>query len=222
MDVMEIRRGIIAGQDQFIPPEYQKYDYIEKQQSSAYIDTGISGNDSSLRFVFDFAVTSWANYGGIFGNYIDENTRCWRIISMASTSTYYKRGLYATMQNSRAGASTSFTISAGDGTNKKVHIEMSYGEVKVKTDERDNTYTQTTDTSYQPSSRTLAIGSSTPTGSGAVLCKFYNFQIYRGDTIIRNFVPVVRKTDNRAGYYDTVNHAFTSSTGSAQFIAGND
>lgn len=48
--------------------------------------------------------------------------------------------------------------------------------------------------------------------------KVYGFQIYEGETLIRNMVPCYRKSDGIAGLYDLVNNVFYDSDGTSDFI----
>lgn len=50
--------------------------------------------------------------------------------------------------------------------------------------------------------------------------KFYSFKIYDNGTLIRDFVPMVRNSDSKAGMYDTVNDVFYLSPNGAEFVAG--
>ena len=54
------------------------------------------------------------------------------------------------------------------------------------------------------------------------LAKIYYFKIYDGDTIIRDFVPVKRLSDNEAGMYDIVNNVFYTNQGTGSFSVGSD
>ena len=45
--------------------------------------------------------------------------------------------------------------------------------------------------------------------------KLYYFKIYEGNTLIRNYVPCKRKTDNKPGLYDIINNVFYINQGSS-------
>ena len=49
---------------------------------------------------------------------------------------------------------------------------------------------------------------SSSTGVWPCKCKVWFCKIYDNGTLVRNFVPVVRKPDGEAGFYDTVNNQF--------------
>jgi hypothetical protein len=48
--------------------------------------------------------------------------------------------------------------------------------------------------------------------------KVYGFQIYEGNTIIKNLIPAKRNTDDKIGLYDIINNTFYLSDGSSDFI----
>ena len=47
--------------------------------------------------------------------------------------------------------------------------------------------------------------------------KLYSCKFYDGDTLIRDFIPVVRQTDGIAGLYDKINNRFYTNAGSGVF-----
>jgi hypothetical protein len=55
--------------------------------------------------------------------------------------------------------------------------------------------------------------------------KLYSFLLYENNTLIRNFIPCYRKSDNKPGLYDTINSVFytnSNTSASQDFIVGND
>ena len=52
--------------------------------------------------------------------------------------------------------------------------------------------------------------------------RLYSCQIERGGSLIRNFVPCYRKSDNVIGLYDLVNNAFYTNAGTGTFLKGAD
>ncbi len=56
----------------------------------------------------------------------------------------------------------------------------------------------------------------------AARAKIYSVQIYDGNTLIRNLVPVRRDSDGTLGMYDTVNNVFYTNSGTGTFVAGAD
>lgn len=52
--------------------------------------------------------------------------------------------------------------------------------------------------------------------------KTYYVKIYEGDTLVRDCIPVFRKSDNEVGMYDLVNGVFYMNQGAGNFVKGND
>ena len=48
--------------------------------------------------------------------------------------------------------------------------------------------------------------------------KIYNFRIYEGEELVRDLVPLYRKSDGVAGLYDFINDVFYESDGSSDFL----
>ena len=50
--------------------------------------------------------------------------------------------------------------------------------------------------------------------------RVYSFKIYDGDILVRNYIPVIRKTDNLVGLFDLTTKTFYENSGTQPFIAG--
>ena len=65
----------------------------------------------------------------------------------------------------------------------------------------------------------------TPSGNVMICksggCKMYKCILYNGDTLVRYYIPVRRRTDSVLGLYDCVNNKFYVNAGSGTFNAGN-
>lgn len=51
-------------------------------------------------------------------------------------------------------------------------------------------------------------------------CRLYSCQIYDNGTLVRNFVPAKRNSDNKPGMYDLVNDVFYVNQGTGEFVIG--
>lgn len=56
---------------------------------------------------------------------------------------------------------------------------------------------------------------------GGIL-KLYSLKFYEDNTIIRDFIPCYRKSDNEVGLYDIVNNQFYKNQGTGSFLCGRD
>lgn len=75
-------------------------------------------------------------------------------------------------------------------------------------------------------STTPITDSDTPSGNVMVLynakAKIYYCKLWNGTSLVRNFVPCYRKSDNVIGLFDTVNQTFYTNAGTGTFTKGND
>ena len=225
MELKQIRRALLMSNG-LLPPMYKRCDYLQTTGYNARIDTGVPGNDSTLVLDCDFVIAERINYGAIFGNHINDSYRCWRLIMGGNPGSAPPRSTLATMYNRKAGSSpTVYLAPSGEGyIGERVNIKMSYGTITATSGSYSYTATTTTDTSDPASTRNLCIGSGSPTqsGSNAMSVRFIIFKIWSQGTLIRNYTPCVRVSDNKAGFYDLVNKTFNPSIGSVDFIAGNN
>lgn len=208
-----------------LPPGFREYDYLQLTGHNARIDTGVSGNDSTLVFDFTHMRMSNSSYRAMFGNYVDENTKCWRVIQSINTYPTY---CIVSAGNRKAGSSMSIMVvnsATETSVGHKVRYHVTYGRVDIYADDgRESTVTSTEDGTTAVSSLTIAIGANNPTGAGGTDAQriYGHFKIWSQGALIREYVPAVRLRDSKAGFYDLVNHTFNPSIGTAEFIAGND
>lgn len=228
-DYLAERRMMLNDKD-IIPPAYTRYDYLQGSGGKTRIDTGVSGDDTTLRIQTEFAVVSMnEDYSCVFSNYLNEsNAYIWRCILTKLASYPNNDALYVTCGNGAASGTnggTKLIRPCGSGNsiiNQKVYLDMTYGSCYYRSGNISGTVTSATK-QCDTNTRTIAIGAIHAGASGYTSpFKYYSFRMYSQGTMIRNYVPVVRKTDNKAGFYDTINHTFNPSIGSVDFIAGND
>ena len=139
---------------------------------------------------------------------------------------FYNRKLYKFIVAHSSGnwGGTNSLYPTFNGTsmvNKKFTVRMSYGTATI-TGEKEETKT-TPYAEKLTNETTIAVGASRPAVTGgSSKFRFYIFKMWSQDKLIRDYRPCIRKSDNKAGFYDMVNHTFNPSIGTADFIAGND
>lgn len=57
--------------------------------------------------------------------------------------------------------------------------------------------------------------------SQKIQMKLYFLKLWDNDVLVRDFIPVKRKSDNVVGLYDLINDEFYTNAGTGEFIAGN-
>lgn len=224
MDMMEIRRRTIQGASD-LPPAYKRADYLQTVGHSRKIDTGVSGADETLKIEMKYMMSASGpdgSYYGPFGNAADTSKKYWCMRRPATSSDVSTTLFAAYLGNSNA---AKYVYPYGSGVTlrgKKFHISMTYGRCVVT---GDRIMTVTTDTtSAAASEENIFIGTTSRTSSGIAACIGYiwYFKMWSGGKLIRDYVPCIRRSDNKAGFYDLVNRTFNPSIGTSDFVAGYD
>lgn len=195
-----------------LPPIYKKCDYLQAQGDRAVIDTGVAGDNDYLSFAFKFNVDRFIAYRGFFTNYASETANCWRLSEGGSSG-------YIFNVNTKTGSSTPYSY--GSFLNKDTEVILDKSRLIVYTG--GNTWIKEASiTAGTANNTTIYINSSRRTArTNDDVIKWYYFKISDNGVLIRNYIPCIRNKDNKAGFYDTVNHTFNPSIGTAEFIAGN-
>lgn len=202
--------------DKILPTEYTQVEYIEST-GTQYIDTGIKldvnyGFDIKLYTTNDIVQTNV--YGCIFGGRDSSGLNeyqltTFRTIALKGTGTL------------RWG---------GNSSGKHLPVNFEYNTIeqcslrnKVFTGPDGTQSSITVDSNasnYNCYLFGLNNGSSGFAQSGAG-CRIYYLKLYNGDTLVRDFIPCYRNSDNVAGFYDYVNKVFYTNQGTGSFIIGN-
>ena len=217
--LMDIRRRMMM-RGNTLPPAYTKCDYVQSMGAKAKIDTGVSGDDTSLQFAGDITILDFSRYFAIFGNHKTDDYKAWRIIHPSADT--YNNLLFGTYKS----LSTGVSVPIGSLQNLPLRFQllMRYGYVELTVNGTTQTVTVQNGDSRPVNDTNIAIGARNPTATSSfdVRHRFYSFKIWRQNILIRDYHPCIRRSDNKAGFYDTVNHTFNPSTGAEEFIAGND
>ena len=207
-----------------LPPAYTRCDYLQTVGCASNIDTGVEGNDDTIEIDFGIEVLSKGNYSPIFGNNDGEDKTCWRLIQ--STTNNVDR-FHFTLNDKKAGASPAVVITGIDTiVNKKFRVHMEYGDGYIEYNNIKYYVNSHITDSSEKSTNTIYIGKNGPDyGNNASLPsnRFHDFfKIKKQGKLVRYYIPCIRKSDSKAGFYDLINHTFNPSIGSVDFVAGND
>ena len=197
-----------------IPPMYTECDYLQAQGDRAVIDTGVPGDNDTLKFAFKFNVDRFIAYRGFFTNYASETANCWRF------SEYTGSGVLFNVNN-KTGSGTVFDF--GSFLNRDTEVILDKSSLVVNANGITYTRVPSNITAGTANNTTIYINSSRRFArTNDDVIKWYYFKIYDNNKLIRDYRPCIRNSDNKAGFYDMVNHTFNPSIGTADFIAGND
>lgn len=202
------RNVVINGKTiiQGIPSDYTILDYIECT-GNQYIDTGFKANTTTTKFVGAFTPTQQV-MGGLLGsrNYTSSGSSACNIFV---TDAGKFRGDWA---------NGSYTAEIDYVVDTKYEMEITRGTLVIN----DTTYSFPNRESVDQFENFL-IGTfnnvTTPYTKGFV-GYIHECKLYSNDILIRNFVPVIRNSDNEVGMYDTVTNTFYTNAGVNSFIAG--
>lgn len=199
-----------------LPNEYQEVEYIEST-GTQYIDTGVAPtNKTNIKLDIDFIsgesdkwipliaertkTSASSGWKAMFGIWINSSTK---EIALNYVTT-----------DTSAIAGTN-----GDGRHSYSNLENEFY--------LDNTLISTLSTSsftsalnlYVFALNELLIGS-TNIETRNCTAKLYELKIYDDSTLIRDFIPCYRKSDNEVGLYDLANNQFYINAGTGVFLMG--
>lgn len=230
---MSIFRALIASENgetptPVLPTEYQEVEYIATAGSqasnyAAYINTGVNPN-ANTKIDIDFAmVTAYSKnwtWMPIFGS--RDNT-------YNDKSTYFALYVYGKV-NATSGTVTENYAGADPGSSSTVYVN--FGQ---RYNIKNNGGSFYLDDVYLPaiSTTNVLVQSNQPIylfdcnnlGSPQNRqhrTKIFKCKIYNGDTLIRDFVPCYKKSNNVIGFYDLVGSTFYTNSGTGYMERGSD
>ena len=222
-----------------IPDEYQRVEYIENS-GTQYINTGYYWTSDNVRAVLSANVTTHNQGESLFGNeeYIGRD-RYFALIPHNSSGTMKIFSLDRNLIEFTYPLSTDMILDVSastKGSDKYVNLAItSNGSTKNYGGKATTGGSVITN----PNNLKTGVGeiylfANHNSGPGAVTggtpdmgarqiirkMKVYSFKMYDNNILVRDFVPVVRKSDGVAGMYDMVESKFYTNAGSGAFIAG--
>lgn len=186
--------------------QYQQLEYIEST-GTQYIDTGLIANQDT-GFEIDFTTNnalSTSGYGSIFGARTSSQNNEYQLTTYSADNSYKGTLRYGNSKSYNAGF---------NNTTERQHMIL---KNKVYTG-NSNESIQLDSTFETPVNLTIfgLNQNGTITQNGQV--RLYSFKIYDGNTLVRDFVPSIRTTDDSIGLYDVQNNQFYTNSGTGSFI----
>ena len=187
-----------------ITKEYSKVRYLQSNCDGQYIDTGIFSKPNisvAIEVSFDsLKEARWFGGGSVvMAVRENENEQGWLPVCVNNVwSDYYKTALE---------------------TNKKYEVRLELHDSSyelIVNDEIQQSFERTinTETNYSMSLFEVTAGS---LKKGILDGRIYSCKISDGDTLVRNFIPCVRKSDSKPGLFDVVNGQFYTNAGTGEF-----
>lgn len=193
-----------------LPSAFQEVEYIESS-GTQYIDTWYQPNQDTKvdTNVLITQFPSSENAGNILGSRTAYGNSQYQLISW-KIQNHVLEFRYGSRDYT-----ASATISLTENT--KYNIVCSKLGLYVN-----NVLSHAVNTSTFQTSYNLYIFGYNNAGvfSSPSFIKLYSCQIYDNNTLVRDFVPCYRKSDNEIGLYDLVNGVFYTNAGTGTFIVG--
>lgn len=213
----ERKKRLLMFADPDVPPWYKKVDFLVSIGQGAHIDTGVSGNDSSLEFDLIFYAETQVNYAGIMGNYVNSTTQAWRVI-LGSNNTSIITNCFR---------QSGTTLYPNGGTSIGTKLRVHFNESSTTVYDSSGSYSKTpSGTAGSVNTGNIALGrfTITPniTNPNTNRMRIYGCKIWSNGQLVRDYIPCIRNSDNLTGFWDRVNKTFTSSCSSYNFDYGND
>lgn len=192
-------------------PEYEILDYIYPTENHTYIETGVQ-NSADISFEMQYNMINITEYGRLVGS---------------SASVYYEKD---TIIVDYEGGSLTYKwfgetsmIGTGTANDYDVH-KINYSPLEFYVDD---TLIRSRESVGSGDGRTTSLrffngwsnydGSSAPGDQGYF--NLYYAKIYDNGTLVRDYVPVKRLSDNKYGLYDNVNGVFYGSANEGQWAS---
>jgi len=199
-----------------VPSTYTQLEYLEATGRTQYIDTGLRANiDNHSNYRLLIKRTTFSS--GEYNWWLDGSALGGRDGVYVGIDEYIHAYYYGVGNDTSTGVVATFNVPITYDLN----IPGDYYRV---TDEGGNTLVN-----YSP----LVVNDSNFTSEGLPLYVFgysgedrkysgriYYAKIYYAGTIVRDFIPARRNSDNVLGMYDTVTNTFFTNDGTGTFVAG--
>jgi len=194
-----------------LPSGYTQLEYIQST-GAQYINTGFAPNQDT-RVVMEFLVPDLDSSDWVFGARAGMNDRAFAFLYNRVNGGEMRQD-YGYYNTNHSGPAAIYGQKIMVDMNKN-HCDV-YNESGTKYWEND-----LGSSSFQAPYQLVFPGivDSSGYGSPAKLL-IYSFKLYDNGTLIRDYVPAKRNSDNAIGMYDTVNDTFYPNAGTGTFTAG--
>lgn len=198
-------------QPTLLPSEYQEVEYIESS-GTQYINTGLKLTQNHS---VEMAIQNLTNASAkIFGSRTSATSNNFSVLTGLVGGTLSLVTDFQNYSNNR------LSVDITNNLNDKYTIKINNSKMIINdTEKAITTYSNFT----TPSNAYIFSASGTyPAGYVNASTKLYYCKIWNGTTLIRDYVPCYRKSDNEPGLYDLVNNVFYTNAGSDSFTYGNE
>ena len=201
---------------------FQQIEYIETN-GTQYIDTGVVANQNT-GFYIDFLTHNIINstytntiegYATIFGSRQNYNNRGYQLTTF-NDANLEGHFLFGTDLNSVS------TIRYSAGITPNTRQQISFKNFVLK--RPNNTTVNVLNQTFETPSTLLLFGIfsfNTSTFTELSFTRLYNFKLYNGNSILKDFIPCINVSTSKIGICDSINNEFLTSTTGDNFTYGN-
>ena len=209
--LIEVGMNDVVVNDVLVKNGYKKLEYIEGTGTQYLATDYYLNEDSEIDMRFMVSRVAPNGYGIIFGARQDEYKKGY-LFGDASGANAYMYGFYGEADNSskiykiiekNPDYGRIYNLHARDGK-----FEISgLGEVDLASSDFTLSYP-------------MYIFAFNEAGDARLFSKsrIYSFRVKENDTLIRNYIPCLRKSDKKPGFYETVTGKFYTNAGSGEFL----
>lgn len=193
-----------------LPDGYKRVEYLESD-STAYIDTGVSGANNNLKIEMGFSYSKFTAYGYFFSNYESETANVTRFCLNGTDTSW---GLAYINTKSQYGA-----IYTSNFTKNNFHT---FVLTKTSVSIDGNTTTNNNPPVGTANTKNIILfnrGSGSYAEKRDIGMRCYYFRIYDNDVLVRDFIPVLDNAGIPA-LYDKVNGGIYYNQGTGDFTYG--
>ena len=196
----------VSGGGGILPAEYQRVAYVAGDGIGAYIDTGVIPTSNIT--VFAQVILRGSSGQFLFGSRVARQNSAFDLLYQPTVGTSDRfRVDYGNSEPSIAQPSD------------MSYCNIIFGAESFSVNENSPSSTPTGFTGNQYSMFLFA-GNNGGSVSSFSTMKCFSFAVKSGSTLIRNFVPCKKTSDNEAGFYDLATNTFYGNTGTGAFVAG--
>lgn len=205
-----------------LPDMYQELEYIENT-GTQFIDTGVvPSSDLKTDIVYMDLNTSGSNY--VLGSRTGANGSLIHYgiggsDTTSKISVYYNNDLDTEFSSVRTSNNLyHITLDMEHDTSNGYRMNATLNDLTNNTSENISTPYKEELTGELPNIYVFSLTNENQTHNGM---RLYSLKFYKGEELIRNFIPCYRKNDGVIGLYDMVTQEFYTNSGSDNFTSGN-
>lgn len=192
--------------------EYTELEYIEST-GTQYINTGVTtGNNIKVQAK---AISTF----GFTGEYSKKYSGC--LLGGRKTSDNSNFSYTSGINNDFVGSGSSFLTITRNANTDILDVEYSNTKIDIKCGDYSYINNLSINITDAFNIYIFALNQNNSATSFGTY-KLYNFKIYNGTTLVRNFIPCKRNSDNAIGLYDVINGVFYTNAGTGTFTAGTE